>query len=75
MARLWVDNKRLMQEQENIMKTLCDRQNQQHPNLSLKHKHMIEEQEYRTKYLEMKGGEENQVEKSRHASKHKTQKR
>jgi len=57
------------------MKSLSDKQNQRSQVPSPEDGHMTGEQEYRTKYLETEGGEENQEEKSDNASKHKTLKK
>jgi len=52
MAQLREYNERLMQEQEKIMKSLSDRQNQHQPIPNLKDGHMTGKQEYWMKYIE-----------------------
>lgn len=59
MARLRADNKRLMQEQEKNMKSLCDQQNQRQPIPSPEHGNMTREQEFKNEKSETEVGEEN----------------
>lgn len=75
MARLRADNERLMQEQEKVMKSLSDRQNQQKPTPNSEHENIIGKQSFRTKNVEIEGDKENHEEESDNVSKHKTQKR
>jgi len=72
MAGLRVDNERLMQDQEKIMTSLFDRQNHRSLAPSPEHRNMTGEQEFRTKNVEIEGGEENHEEESDNVSNHKT---
>lgn len=75
MARLRVDNERLMQEQEKIMKSLYDRQNNWPLAPSSEHRNISGEQEFQTEDVETGGGEQNREEESDNVSNHRTQKR
>eukprot|EP00253_Pinus_taeda_P020750 PITA_20750 len=75
MARLREDNARLTMEQERILKSLSDKQNQHQPHPSLEQTRIPEEQGYYTKQEETEGRAEARGEKSDNASEHQTSKR
>jgi len=75
MARLRADNEILMQEQEKIMKSLFDRQNNRPLVPSPEHRNVSREQMFWTEDVETSGGEENREEELDNVSNHRTQKR
>jgi len=75
MARLQEDNARLTMEQERILKSLSDKQNQQPLNPSAEQQRVSEEQNHHRKPEGSEGRDEEREERSDNASEQQTSKR